>query len=103
MTDPLKDFLQRNAPQPPAGDDSLEERILAAMLAPQPRRFFALPGGRNQWVAAASVALVLLGGLSLLRPQQLVSTAKAELTLDSSDNPQVFAVDPQTDLYEVRF
>jgi hypothetical protein len=103
MTDPLKDFLQRNAPQPPSGDDSLEDRILAAALAPQPRRLLALAGGHSQWVAAASVALVLLGGLSLLRPQQLTSTTQAELTLDSSDNPQVFAVDPQTDLYEVRF
>lgn len=103
MTDPLKDFLQRNAPQPPAGDNGLEDRILAAALTPPPRRLFALEGGRNPWVAAASIALVLFGGLSFLHPQQLVSTTKAELALDSSDTPQVFAVDPQTDLYEVRF
>jgi len=104
MTDPLKDFLQRNAPQPPEGASGLEDRILAAAFAPQPRRLFALAGGRNQWMAAASIALVLLGGLSLWQPKKNgFSTTKAELALESSENSQVFAVDPQTDLYEVRF
>lgn len=103
MSDPLKDFLQRNAPQPPRVDGSLEDRILAAALSPQPRRLFVLESSYSSWVAAASIALVLLGGLSFFRPHQLISTTKAEWALELSDNSQVFAVDPQTDLYEVRF
>ncbi|MBW4699751.1 MAG: hypothetical protein KME03_18010 [Aphanocapsa lilacina HA4352-LM1] len=106
MSDPLQEFLRRNAPEPPAPARALEEHILEATLAPAP----ALPRMSRRppaLVAAASLTLLLLGGLGFWQQQQS-GNPKGEPPFETAglnirEPDTFFAVDPQTDLYDVRF
>lgn len=101
MSDPLQKFLKHYAPQPPAAGEDLEERILGAALAPT-RRFALLSGPAVPLLTAASLVL-LLGGLGLW--QQLGGPVVSPGAIISYEPTEaaVFAVDPRTDLYEVRY
>ncbi len=102
MSDPLSEFLRRNAPRPPAAGDDLEDRILRATLAPA--RAQSWWSERSPLLVAASLALVLLGTLGW-QQQRLDSTlSPVELTALGLSEPTPFlAVDPETDLYDIRF
>ncbi|AGY59257.1 hypothetical protein [Gloeobacter kilaueensis] len=106
MSDPLQEFLRHNAPQPPEPGIDLEDHIIARTLAPAVHPWYLR---RPPLIAAASLALLLLGSLGLWQQQQqqrpiLEASKPAETaTLAFREPDTFFAVDPQTGLYDVQF
>lgn len=101
MNDPLQKFLKHHAPQPPVAGEDLEARILGAALTPT-RRFAVLSGPAVPLLTAASLVL-LLGGLGLWRQIGGPVVSPSGVISYEPTESAVFAVDPRTDLYEVRY
>ncbi|WP_218082437.1 hypothetical protein [Anthocerotibacter panamensis] len=93
-------FLQTYAPEPIQPPPQLEERIFRAVRQPPTRNYWW------QGLAAAGVAASLVFGFSRFpNPETVKPVHEPEVVLDdpsASPNASVFAVDPETGLFDVR-